>query len=44
MDIFIWINWLREAMLSQDESLHAVKVLRLKEGDPVLLVDGRESP
>ena len=32
-----------EAMPSQDESLHAVKVLRLKEGDPVLLVDGKGS-
>lgn len=30
-----------EAILGQEESLHAVKVLRLKEGDPVLVVDGK---
>ncbi len=30
-----------EAILGQEESLHAVKVLRLKEGDPILLVDGK---
>jgi 16S rRNA (uracil1498-N3)-methyltransferase len=30
-----------EGFLTEEESIHAVRVLRLKEGDPVVLVDGR---
>ena len=41
MNLFYAPDIAQTSELPEDESLHCVKVLRLREGDPVTVIDGK---